>query len=336
MALFKCPDCGNTVSTTADCCPHCGMIFTVCPECGKVYKGELSQCPSCGAKMPKKGGEAAPVQVPPPMQTTPPVQAPQSEKQGADNIQADYSSTKLIDIWKSKQEQKANTANLLNYIRIGCGIVCIIPLVIAVIKFIGWASQDASLEKFAEMNDVYDGIVVLLWLYVAASVIYELVMSFKNYYICTNIIMWIRAGHFNGVKYFSKYVKPNAQDQFGDLGFKSDSSDEVVWYYLSKNPEKINSIYLSLIVRFIVNVYGEIAFALFVIDFCKQYFTSQFLGLELEYDWTLFVILVSILIVLKVLSAIICGQPERKGKAMVMKELKDGGAVRYSSLLDSE
>lgn len=34
MALIKCPDCGNSVSSSAPACPKCG-----CPIAGKVPNG---------------------------------------------------------------------------------------------------------------------------------------------------------------------------------------------------------------------------------------------------------------------------------------------------------
>jgi predicted amidophosphoribosyltransferase len=52
----KCPGCGDTISSVAAYCPHCGEPWTVkCPGCGaswrfwKLYKF----CPSCGTVVEK-------------------------------------------------------------------------------------------------------------------------------------------------------------------------------------------------------------------------------------------------------------------------------------------
>ncbi|HBF86389.1 MAG TPA: hypothetical protein DDW54_01770 [Clostridiales bacterium] len=48
MALIKCPECGETVSSAARQCVHCGYKYTVCPECGKIHGGAVSVCDVCG------------------------------------------------------------------------------------------------------------------------------------------------------------------------------------------------------------------------------------------------------------------------------------------------
>lgn len=48
MALVKCPDCNENVSSTAEKCVHCGCSLSVCPDCGKVSPGGTDFCSSCG------------------------------------------------------------------------------------------------------------------------------------------------------------------------------------------------------------------------------------------------------------------------------------------------
>lgn len=48
MALVKCPDCNERVSSTAEKCVHCGCSLSVCPDCGKVSPGGTDFCSSCG------------------------------------------------------------------------------------------------------------------------------------------------------------------------------------------------------------------------------------------------------------------------------------------------
>lgn len=56
MALIKCPECGENISSIAEKCVHCGCVLTVCPDCGKTYAGETEVCSSCGFNF-KKSNE---------------------------------------------------------------------------------------------------------------------------------------------------------------------------------------------------------------------------------------------------------------------------------------
>lgn len=51
MAMIKCPECGNPVSSRATACVKCGLSMSdifVCPECGEVNLREGTACKSCG------------------------------------------------------------------------------------------------------------------------------------------------------------------------------------------------------------------------------------------------------------------------------------------------
>ena len=56
MALIKCRECGEEISSTAEVCPHCGFKnkISVCPECGKPVSADDASCPECGCPLHKK------------------------------------------------------------------------------------------------------------------------------------------------------------------------------------------------------------------------------------------------------------------------------------------
>lgn len=54
MAMIKCPECGEEISSNARACPHCGCAVTVCPDCGAVYAGEKETCAQCGCVLEKR------------------------------------------------------------------------------------------------------------------------------------------------------------------------------------------------------------------------------------------------------------------------------------------
>ena len=55
MAIIRCPECNNEVSTSAEVCPHCGVRISgnikMCPDCGAVSLKEEPSCKSCGASL---------------------------------------------------------------------------------------------------------------------------------------------------------------------------------------------------------------------------------------------------------------------------------------------
>ncbi len=56
MALIKCKECGESISSSAKTCPHCGFKneVSICPECGKKVKSSDVNCPDCGYPLQKK------------------------------------------------------------------------------------------------------------------------------------------------------------------------------------------------------------------------------------------------------------------------------------------
>lgn len=56
MALIKCSECGNEISSSAKFCPQCGASGEqhFCPECGVKLKENEINCPECGFPLTKK------------------------------------------------------------------------------------------------------------------------------------------------------------------------------------------------------------------------------------------------------------------------------------------
>lgn len=48
MAVIKCPECGETVSSTVNKCVHCGYEYAVCPECKSAVESNAVYCTVCG------------------------------------------------------------------------------------------------------------------------------------------------------------------------------------------------------------------------------------------------------------------------------------------------
>ena len=328
MALFECPECGNMVSTTADHCPNCGMVFTVCPECGQVIKGEATQCPNCGAKLTKN----EPVQEQKPEQS--------STQQTTNDINVDYNTVKLVDIWKSKQPQMADNVKLYDKISKGVGSFGAMFFVSACILLIIWTAEGDPLEQLARMENVIHFSTISLWIggvICCISVIFNIIRSYK---LNTAIIKWLRNNPIDYKKYFLKYINPNAQDQFEKLGSKDDSSTELKWYYIAKNPQAITSFYLYLVFQSLFGFVFMIALPIVLTEVFKLVVYSEIWGAELASyftsNWTPSIVCGCIAGVFLILGVAVDLITEGKGKKIIKKEMIESGAVKYSSPKDSE
>lgn len=325
MSLFKCPECGNTISTTADHCPHCGMVFTVCPECGQIIKGEAVQCPNCGAKLVKDDRTH---------------QAQQTEQSRSSDASIDYSTTKLKDIWKSKQPQMADNVKLHDKISKGVGSLSATSLVVACILLIIWMVEGDPFEQLAGMENVIRFSTILLWaggVIGCISVIFSIIKSYK---LNTAIIKWLRKNPIDYKKYFLKYINPNAQDQFEKFGSKDDSSTELKWYYIAKNPQAITSFYLYLVFQSLFAFVLMIALPIVLTEVFKLVVYSEIWGAELASyftsNWTPSIVCGCIAGILLILCVVVDLATEGKGKKMIKKEMIDSGVVTYSSWRDTE
>ena len=48
MAIIRCPECEENISSTVQQCVHCGAKIRFCPECESVFAGDIANCPNCG------------------------------------------------------------------------------------------------------------------------------------------------------------------------------------------------------------------------------------------------------------------------------------------------
>lgn len=61
MAMIRCPECGQRVSSMALTCPHCGVgikgHLRECPHCGEWMLDDQSKCPECDSPV-ETGGDS--------------------------------------------------------------------------------------------------------------------------------------------------------------------------------------------------------------------------------------------------------------------------------------
>ncbi len=328
MAIFKCPDCGNNVSTTADRCPHCGMVFTACPECGKIYKGQLEKCPNCGAVFGNiEKQQAVPVQQP----------TQKSKNETLNEKEYSDSTLKLEDLWKVKQPEKADVAKKISYADKALNILTGLLDVIAIVIYLMWFIEENSLSKFEEMSGILDTVSVIVWISAVIAILGVFTDIAKEYYMLTHMTNWVRVSGIDAAKYFAKYVRENSADQFTDIGFKGDSDTALKCFYLAKKPNEIALLYISMEIKVVSSIF------LFIVVATKFLEIFEYAGLcilfeqPFDYDWTSFIVLACIGIAGIFAAAITeMATIERKSKAEIKKEMIERGLVTKSSVSDAE
>lgn len=106
MAMIKCPECGNQLSTKAAACVRCGLpvseIF-ICPECGMAaFKDNITYCPECGYILDKK----------------------EDKEQGNNKNQNPELTEKQRDLEYMRFGEKVISAVLGQYALNGVGVIC--------------------------------------------------------------------------------------------------------------------------------------------------------------------------------------------------------------------
>lgn len=147
MALIKCPECGEQVSTSASQCVHCGCTYTVCPECGKIHVGAFAVCPECGFQIKTQKTPFAP------------------SKRNAENVNNAYG-TNVVDIWQKRSATDKIVLRTIKIAHIALYALCIFFLVIAAIIVETWDTGSA-------WNDIWESNVSLGGLNKAVNGIYD-------------------------------------------------------------------------------------------------------------------------------------------------------------------
>ncbi len=241
MAIFKCPECGNNVSTSAECCPHCGMKFTVCPECGKIYKGQPTVCPNCGASLNCQS-------------VTAPTPAPSPAEDG---VYSDSNVT-MFKIWG-----KAGTKNLiLNFISdrkaiILYGILIFFACIGAIIYFV-WNGIGDIFEKYEAFAQTFDSIGAIIWVAAVVAIAFAAIILCVRIYRDKAFVGWLTTEKYDYVRYLSKFM---------EVGKKTPHEyaiaahlDEVYCFYLTHNPTANKT-------RAVAYIFGFLSFVTLIIGY---------------------------------------------------------------------
>lgn len=248
MAIFKCPECGNTVSTTAACCPNCGMKFTVCPECGKIYKGQPSVCPNCGAALNKASHTS---------NAASHAAAGHTSPQKDNGVYTDSNVT-LFKIWGQASAKNC----ILNFISDRKEIILYATLAffacIGLIIYFVWNGTADTVRKCETLTNTFSSIKTVIVIATIVVIVIAAIILFARIYRDKTFISWLATKKYDYARYLSKYMEaakktPHEYAIAGHL-------DEVYCFYLTKYPTAAKT-------RIIAYVSGFLGFITFIIGY---------------------------------------------------------------------
>ena len=267
MALIKCPECGQEVSSTAGRCVHCGCQFSVCPECGTVTVGEMSMCNRCGYRSEGKSTQKA------------------DEKSEAFQMSA-TDQNDIVTAWKNRNQLDNNVLRAMNVFRYVAAIIAAAFLVMGSISFTAWTQYDGEKQLFkmsSMINTVRAGFILF-----AVFMLYDFVKKdLVELYTQLRCATWLRKQRFDALKVLEKSAGATEATRndlvpFDDLR-KTDVSCRAAYYAANQN-EKI-----ILLIRFAVIVLSmaltEVFIVLTVIQNVETGATAIFFELEFVFQW---------------------------------------------------
>ncbi len=245
MALIKCPECGNQISSSSNQCIHCGCKFTACPECGNVAVGKLSVCPQCGFSFKK-----------------------------SDNITEHENSEldgDLFKLWQKASPADGIVIKILKIVKIVAYILPLAFLLGLIYSFIKWQNVD-ELEKIVTLGKTKDTMRTMLifaCIFGTADVLSE--TAIKSY-IKLRCSSWIRQSKIDGVT----YLKIHGNDIVDTTEIENYQLFAEAVYYADKFKHK-NIIYVKLI------IYLLCAAALFAcVGFCAMQNLNEAMSAEIN------------------------------------------------------
>lgn len=332
MAIVPCPECGNTVSSTAKQCPHCGCVFTVCPECGRTFLGKPEICADCGYKITKKDIFAL----------------AHSENLQKEQLEESISAGNLRAVWKSADGTNAMILKIIKTISFVSELLCFAVSLIAVVQFATANAIGDKLERLSELHKVVSNLSIYaifacLFIFIAFITEDEDVLP---QFACAN---WMKKNKINLIDKLEENIKERreieekynktdddtAVDGINILSIAKDSVKEVgqelkleeKWeflidsVYICHNRIKAAIAYgIAKIIKVILTLVASIILTNSLITNAENYYFALFWSQQFSMDWSGIIWSVIIFIAGLIISYIIKQTQQRQAEKWV-KEL---------------
>lgn len=254
MALIKCPECGNEISSNAKSCVKCGCEIYCCPECLGVYTEPSDVCPECGFVFKKKNAD---------------LNLQEETAKIEERLNADVKTAKRASVAQKVIE-----------------IVCWAFAAVAVALYFVWNAKD-MLEKFACAGDYCDNIKVMAVLFCSSFILSFSIDDFAAYFLHLRRIAWIQSRASGCKAYIDNF------NAFGTEGKETGQYLSLLknTIFLSENPNEriFSAVYVLLQAALYVaanvcvcvwlsaNIEGLFAAKLLDADFVWRFNTASFI-----------------------------------------------------------
>lgn len=173
MAIIKCPECEEKVSTEAKKCIHCGCEFTVCQECGTVFVGKPTVCSECGYTFTKKENSSN-------------ENISEKSETGNNKGKASKGLITLTDVQRQwKNECGKNILKVLKYFVMAISVICLVFVAFQFITVNKW-------ELF-QYDDKMTLITVLIGIMCIMDICKYMIMRVGDFYFTLKMPTWLES-----------------------------------------------------------------------------------------------------------------------------------------------
>ncbi|MBP3592673.1 MAG: zinc ribbon domain-containing protein [Clostridia bacterium] len=185
MAIIKCPECEENISSTVKQCIHCGAKIRFCPECESVFVGNVASCPNCGYAF-EQVEQISQMPLP---------KTSDSHKNEVPDSE-DISETSVAALKHRWGEEKPTIKIVGKVLGWGATIITIILVILAYLKYDEWFKSIASMQFEFDMyyaaNEVLEKIAPLLIIGMILTIIDSGIDRMLEVYSLYDFSRWVK------------------------------------------------------------------------------------------------------------------------------------------------
>ena len=286
MAIIKCPECEEKVSTEAKKCIHCGCEFTVCRECGTAFVGKPTVCSECGYTFTKKENSSN-------------ENISKKSETGKNEGKASKGLITLTNVQRQwKNECGKNILKLLKYFVMAISVICL--------GFVAFQFITVNKWELFQYDDKMTLITVLIGIMCIMDICKYMIMRVGDFYFTLKMPTWLeskkidlntptiqylqnlkkQSNDFNIIEQI--HIEDDLHNVYKSLALKDDynvKNQFIIFKIIEIILKAISSGFIwSFIILNVRNITG-----MCVLMGIKNFFTEVFSFSVIEYWWLLIV-----------------------------------------------
>lgn len=295
MALIKCPECGEQVSSNTNQCVHCGCRYSLCPECGGVFVGDVDRCPTCGYQISTKKSFAKP-----------------NTKNGNGNSSF---GTDVVAAWESRSGTDKVVVKAIKWANIVLSVLVLAFAIIAYLIIEFWDTK--TLDGILSGKEIYGQAHGLINATCVVFALAFIVGYFGEMYLQVFCGMWLRKKEID----ISSYVKKaSGQVEMSELPQDWDFGNLSSAAYLAAVPNDKNIKIVKCILCCLVSIVAAVCCGTFLTQNADELLRTKIYGGDFNFKFVA-LIPTAIFIGLNYLISFICNGIFEKRKAVWIENI---------------